>query len=85
MNGGALSLAVTDENSKVIDSGTENPNIEISGAMSMVTDATFAHTSPAITVVTDYTAIAGAKYLSIFGTHARCICGDATGLSLIHI
>ena len=79
VNGGALSLAVTDENGKVIDSGTENPNIEISGAMSMVTDATFAHTSPAITVVTDYTAIAGAKYLSIFGTHAHCICGDATG------
>ena len=79
VNGGVLSLAVTDENGKVIDSGTENPNIEISGAMSMVTDATFAHTSPALTEVTDYTAIAGAKYLSIFGTHAHCICGDATG------
>ena len=79
VSGGTLTLSVTDENGKVIDGGTENPDIEISAEMSMVTDTTFTYTSPVLTEADDYDKISGAKYVSVSAKHAHCICGDATG------
>lgn len=75
VNGGILELFAGENDGKLIDSGSENPSIDLSDGMSMITSSTLDAASAVPTKADNFDAISNAKYLCVFGAHNHCLCG----------